>query len=181
LPKYQEIICKEKVMNSRVVFGNPKTFNVTKACFSEHQSGEHFRSQDKKERGKRIPLSQSSGKRDYTKRASINEDGKRRRRGDAGFNPTNSSIIKTQLLHDGWQKLPFHLIKYFLHVHFEKHKALFAFLILESMYELMSKDGVVLNIPARHKSILERIDYLRENFLQSVGKTFGNDFVRDIA
>jgi hypothetical protein len=56
LTKNQEIISKEKVMNSRVVSVYLETFNVTKACFFKHQSREHLRTHDKKERGKRIPL-----------------------------------------------------------------------------------------------------------------------------
>jgi hypothetical protein len=38
-----------------------------------------------------------------------------------------------------------------------------------------------LDIPARHKSRLERRDYLGENKLQSIGKNFRDDFVEDVA
>ena len=47
-------------MNGRVVSGYLEAFNETKACLFEHQSREHFKTQNEKEMGKRIPLPQSS-------------------------------------------------------------------------------------------------------------------------
>jgi hypothetical protein len=73
------------------------------------------------------------------------------------------------------------LIKCLFHVHFEEYKTLSASFILESMNVFMSKDGVILNIPTRHKSRLERRDYLGEDILQSIGKDFRDDFIINVA
>jgi hypothetical protein len=110
-------------MNSRVVSGYLETFNRPRlsSLNINLENTSELRMKKKKRKRKRIPLPQSSGKRNHSKRAAINENGKRRKR-DTRFNPANPSIIKPQLLHDGQHKMSFHFIKSFFYVHFEKHK-----------------------------------------------------------
>jgi hypothetical protein len=116
-------------MNSRVVSGYLETFNrprLSSLNINLENTSEPYNEKKKKKKRerKRIPLPQSSGRRNHSKRAAINENGKQRKR-DTGFNPANPSIIKPQLLHDGQQKMSFHFIKNFFHVHFENHKTSF--------------------------------------------------------
>jgi hypothetical protein len=60
--------------------------------------------------------------------------------------------MKPQMLHDGENQFPFHLIKSFLHIHFKKHETTFSSLEIERMKKFMGNDGIVLYIPLGHKS-----------------------------
>ena len=98
------------------------------------------------------------------------------------INPYGLPLMRMEKEEEEMQaEIPIPFDQMLFQVHFEKHKALFAFLSLESLCEFMCKDGVVLNVPVWHKSRLERRGDLRENFLQSIGKDFRDDFVGDVA
>ena len=55
------------------------------------------------------------------------------------------------------------------------------FFVLEKVQQLMSKNIIVLNISAKHKSRLKGENNLREHHFQLVGKNFCNDFIDNIA
>ena len=49
------------------------------------------------------------------------------------------------------------------------------------MGDLLSNDNIVVDPPAFNKSLLRGVYVIRKVRLESIGKSFGNDFVNDIA
>ena len=126
-------------MHSRVISRDFETFDGTISLFSKHKSGKNFRTKNEEKRGKRIPLSQAS-LRIYEIIGAAIQKYRESRRSDAGSNPGYPNRAETNFFHDSNKKGPLHSIKCLLHVHFEKQKPSFSFLVLKRMKEFMSQD-----------------------------------------